>query len=239
MGTVGGLLVINYFCSFDCLFKPLAYLLKRLFVQAPGLFKLSLFTSVSLCVMTSTPPTAPSVRPSAPPATTPASFRDLIGRRVRSSLASAVWPFVWVAILVTAGGVSLRAVSEMTQNPPLPDCSKLSVLSSDSEQLLCARARVQSGSAQALIEAIELVEPWTPANPLYAESNRLMDRWSGALLVELEKMVQRGDRTEALVTVQADETIDYGQVIAVMDQLRTVEGANLGMATQQPAQESP
>ncbi|MGD1895656.1 MAG: ExbD/TolR family protein [Phormidesmis sp.] len=50
---------------------------------------------------------------------------------------------------------------------------------------------------------------------------------------------QMGDRTEALVTVQADETIDYGQVIAVMDQLRTVEGANLGMATQQPAQESP
>ena len=50
---------------------------------------------------------------------------------------------------------------------------------------------------------------------------------------------QMGDRTEALVTVQADETIDYGQVIAGMDQLRTVEGANLGMATQQPAQESP
>ncbi|MGD1895332.1 MAG: hypothetical protein ACFB16_00090 [Phormidesmis sp.] len=159
--------------------------------------------------MTSTPPTAPSVRPSTTPATTPASFRDLIGRRVRSSLASAVWPFVWVAILVTAGGVSLRAVSVMTQNPPLPDCSKLSVLSSDSEQLLCARARVQSGSAQALIEAIELEETWTPANPLYAESSRLMVRWSGALLVELEKMVQRGARTEALeLAARIPERVD-------------------------------
>ena len=48
---------------------------------------------------------------------------------------------------------------------------------------------------------------------------------------------QMGDRSEALVTVQADETIDYGRVIAVMDKLRMVEGASLGMATQQPATE--
>ena len=47
--------------------------------------------------------------------------------------------------------------------------------------------------------------------------------------------VQIGDSSEALVTVQADETIDYGQVIAVMDKLRRVEGVSLGMATQRPA----
>jgi len=58
-------------------------------------------------------------------------------------------------------------------------------------------------------------------------------------LSELAQVVEQqiGDRPSALVTVQADETIDYGQVIAVMDKLRTVEGASLGMATQQPAQE--
>lgn len=57
-------------------------------------------------------------------------------------------------------------------------------------------------------------------------------------LNELTKTVQAqvGARTEALLTVQADETIDYGQVIAVMDQLRRVKGASLGMATQQPGQ---
>ncbi len=47
---------------------------------------------------------------------------------------------------------------------------------------------------------------------------------------------QIGDSSEALVTVQADENINYGQVIAVMDRLRMVEGASLGMATQQPVQ---
>lgn len=56
-------------------------------------------------------------------------------------------------------------------------------------------------------------------------------------LNELTNTVQAQieDSSEALVTVQADETIDYGQVIAVMDRLRRVEGASLGMATQQPA----
>ncbi|EDX86434.1 transport energizing protein, ExbD/TolR family [Synechococcus sp. PCC 7335] len=58
--------------------------------------------------------------------------------------------------------------------------------------------------------------------------------------VELDELTdtvqaQMGDSSEALVTVQADETIDYGRVIAVMDKLRMVEGASLGMATQQPA----
>ena len=56
-------------------------------------------------------------------------------------------------------------------------------------------------------------------------------------LEELTETVQAkmGDNEQALVTVKADETIDYGQFVAVMDKLRSVEGANLGMATQQPA----
>lgn len=59
-------------------------------------------------------------------------------------------------------------------------------------------------------------------------------------LADLTQVVQTqiGDRSEALVTVQADETIDYGQVIAVMDKLRMVEGASLGMATQQPTRQN-
>lgn len=56
-------------------------------------------------------------------------------------------------------------------------------------------------------------------------------------LNELTETVQAhmGNRSSALVTLQADESIDYGRVIAVMDKLRRVEGASLGMATQQPA----
>ncbi|MEM9162411.1 MAG: biopolymer transporter ExbD [Cyanobacteria bacterium P01_F01_bin.4] len=36
----------------------------------------------------------------------------------------------------------------------------------------------------------------------------------------------------ALITVQADQRIEHGQVIEVMDELRMIEGARLGMATE-------
>lgn len=39
---------------------------------------------------------------------------------------------------------------------------------------------------------------------------------------------------ERLVVINADEKVEYRQVIAVMDQLRTVEGVTLGMSTRRP-----
>ncbi len=60
-------------------------------------------------------------------------------------------------------------------------------------------------------------------------------------LDELTKTVQDQveEGQEVLVTVQADESIDYGRVVAVMDKLRRVEGADLGIATQRPTQSEP
>lgn len=37
-----------------------------------------------------------------------------------------------------------------------------------------------------------------------------------------------------LVVINADRTVDHGQVIEVMDQVRTIEGATLGIATKRP-----
>lgn len=139
--------------------------------------------------MTSTPP-------SSPPQKSPAG-RSL-GDRIRAKLSEFLIPLVWLAILLSAGGVGLRAVSVMTQNPPLPDCTQLPAEATDSELLLCAQASVKSGSAQALIEAIELVEPWQPSNPQYEEANQLMNRWAKALLTELDQMVQRGEMRRAV-----------------------------------------
>jgi biopolymer transport protein ExbD len=39
---------------------------------------------------------------------------------------------------------------------------------------------------------------------------------------------------ERLVVIDADEKVEYSRVIAVMDQLRTVEGVKLGMSTRRP-----
>ncbi len=40
---------------------------------------------------------------------------------------------------------------------------------------------------------------------------------------------------ESVIVINADEAVSHGQVIAVMDELRTIEGATLGIATKPPA----
>ncbi|MBW4658009.1 MAG: biopolymer transporter ExbD [Drouetiella hepatica Uher 2000/2452] len=42
----------------------------------------------------------------------------------------------------------------------------------------------------------------------------------------------KGKQNKVLVVINADRTVDHGQVIEVMDQVRTIEGATLGIATQ-------
>ena len=42
-------------------------------------------------------------------------------------------------------------------------------------------------------------------------------------------MVETGS---TLVVIKADSQVNHGQVVAVMDALRTVEGARIGIATQ-------
>ncbi|WP_448603719.1 ExbD/TolR family protein [Thermoleptolyngbya sp.] len=43
-----------------------------------------------------------------------------------------------------------------------------------------------------------------------------------------------GSQPDALVVINADERVEYGSVIAVMDQLRTVQGLRVGISTQRP-----
>jgi biopolymer transport protein ExbD len=43
-----------------------------------------------------------------------------------------------------------------------------------------------------------------------------------------------GSQPDALVVINADERVEYGSVIAVMDQLRTVQGLRVGVSTQRP-----
>jgi biopolymer transport protein ExbD len=43
-----------------------------------------------------------------------------------------------------------------------------------------------------------------------------------------------GSNSEGLVIINADERVNHGQVVAVMDRLRRVQGAKLAIATQKP-----
>jgi biopolymer transport protein ExbD len=39
---------------------------------------------------------------------------------------------------------------------------------------------------------------------------------------------------ETVIVINADEAVNHGRVVEVMDELRTIEGATLGIATQKP-----
>lgn len=67
------------------------------------------------------------------------------------------------------------------------------------------------------------------------QGNVFLDRKPTAVK-DLAKQVKStmANQPEALVVINADEKVEHGQVIAVMDQLRTVEGAKLGISTRRP-----
>jgi biopolymer transport protein ExbD len=56
--------------------------------------------------------------------------------------------------------------------------------------------------------------------------------------VEIEDLAERVKtlvgQQEKLVVINADEKVEHGQVIAVMDQLRSVEGVKLGISARRP-----
>ncbi|MEM6425279.1 MAG: biopolymer transporter ExbD [Cyanobacteria bacterium P01_H01_bin.119] len=51
-----------------------------------------------------------------------------------------------------------------------------------------------------------------------------------ALQVQVEDLMAQAQ--ESVIVINADEAVEHGRVIAVMDELREIEGAVLGIATQ-------
>jgi biopolymer transport protein ExbD len=52
--------------------------------------------------------------------------------------------------------------------------------------------------------------------------------------LQREVQQQMEPTQKAVIVIHADEAVRHGRVIAVMDTLRTIEGATLGIATEQP-----
>jgi biopolymer transport protein ExbD len=56
------------------------------------------------------------------------------------------------------------------------------------------------------------------------------------MLEDLQSSVRdlMGETQESVIVINADEAVEHGRVIAVMDELRAIEGAALGIATERP-----
>jgi biopolymer transport protein ExbD len=55
-------------------------------------------------------------------------------------------------------------------------------------------------------------------------------------LEQLEPQIKQliGQNTESVVIINADEKVNHGRVVSVMDKIRQVEGAKLAIATERP-----
>lgn len=52
--------------------------------------------------------------------------------------------------------------------------------------------------------------------------------------LQAEVTLALASKEAGLATINADEAVPHGRVVAVMDQLRSIEGLRLGIATQAP-----
>ncbi|MBE9080267.1 biopolymer transporter ExbD [Romeria aff. gracilis LEGE 07310] len=76
-------------------------------------------------------------------------------------------------------------------------------------------------------EQVDLTLTLTAAGDLYLNEKSVdLDK----LPAEVKALLAPGQ--PALVTIRADQQTSHGQVVTVMDQLRTVEGLRLGISTQ-------
>lgn len=66
------------------------------------------------------------------------------------------------------------------------------------------------------------------------ESGELALNREAIALDDLQAAVQNlmGETQESVVVISADEAVSHGRVVAVMDELRAIEGATLGISTQ-------
>lgn len=110
------------------------------------------------------------------------------------------WTLLCLAVLGVISGMGSAALLWLVSLPPPPDC-KASATLLDIEQLYCAQQAVQSGDLPELIAGLELLQRWTPDDPLYAETQKLAEDWSKQVLSIAREKVSQSDLKGALEAV--------------------------------------
>jgi len=105
---------------------------------------------------------------------------------------------LWLMIILMFGSAGFVATWLLTRVPPTPDCKELSPLAADGEQLYCVEQQALSGKLEDLESAIAFVEQWDSDHALYAESQRLMNNWSKAILEFGRQEMQAGNLEKAI-----------------------------------------
>jgi hypothetical protein len=102
------------------------------------------------------------------------------------------WTIMFSTLLALAAGTGAIAIWWLSRLPPPPECEKLGLLSTDSDKLECAHLAAQTGKAEDIVKAIQLIQDWNVNHPLHGRSQRSLEQWTGLLMnLAREKLAQK------------------------------------------------
>ncbi|MEQ8540776.1 MAG: hypothetical protein RIB93_25390 [Coleofasciculus sp. D1-CHI-01] len=108
------------------------------------------------------------------------------------------WSLLWLMIVSVVGSMVIGGTLLLTKLPPPANCQRISPLSPDSERLYCAQLAAQSGEFEQLLEAIAIVQYWSPNHSLYPQAQQLLREWSQMVLQFARETLNQGNYTDAL-----------------------------------------
>jgi hypothetical protein len=113
------------------------------------------------------------------------------------------WSVFWIVLLAFVGGLGALSVLLLTGVPAQPDCSKVSIISTDSEKLHCAKLATSNTDMKderdKVLAAIDLVDDWGSLHPLANDGKMQLDLWSRQLIrVSRRDLANDGDIKKAI-----------------------------------------
>ncbi len=113
------------------------------------------------------------------------------------------WSMFWLILLAFVGGLGALSVLLLTGVPAQPDCSKISIISTDSEKLHCAKVATSNVDMKderaRVLAAIDLVDDWGSLHPLANDGKTQLDLWSRQLIrVSRRDLANDGDIKKAI-----------------------------------------
>lgn len=112
------------------------------------------------------------------------------------------WQLLWLLILLGFGTAGTGALLWLLTAPPPQDCQEISALSGDGDRLYCADQAAQSGKAEDVKAAFDLVKVWPETHPLQPQVQQMMQKWTYGLIKLGNQEIDAGNLAGALATVQ-------------------------------------
>jgi hypothetical protein len=113
------------------------------------------------------------------------------------------WSVFWLVLMALVSGVGTLSVLLLTGVPSQPDCAKVSIISTDSEKLHCAKVGTSNTDMKderaRVLAAIDLVRDWGSMHPLANDGKTQLDLWSRQLIrVSRRELAVDGDIKKAI-----------------------------------------